>query len=62
LTTGESKMETSPKHVDRESVVFSRLEGKKKHFCPDWDFMAIDETCPEFEACTCELYKDKRPT
>jgi hypothetical protein len=24
-----------------------------KHACPDWDFLEIDETCPEFECCTC---------
>lgn len=47
-------METSGKHVDRESQVYERLTGVKKHFCPDWDYMAIDENCPEFEACTCE--------
>lgn len=29
------------------------LTGKYAHYCPDWDFMTIDETCPEFEACTC---------
>lgn len=31
----------------------AKLSGKLKHFCPDWDYMAIDETMPEFEACTC---------
>lgn len=46
-------METSGKNVDRESKVFEKLEGERKHFCPDWDFMAIDETCPEFQTCTC---------
>lgn len=49
-------METAGKHVDRENQVFERLKGLKKHFCPDWDYMAIDETCPEFEACCCEKY------
>jgi hypothetical protein len=48
-------METAGKHVDRESSAFQRLKGVKKHFCPDWDFMAIDETCPEFEGCSCKF-------
>ena len=34
------------------------LTGKKRHYCPEWDFMPIDETCEfEFEACTCYLEK-----
>jgi hypothetical protein len=49
-------METSGKHVDRESEAFKKLKGLKKHFCPDWDYMAIDETTQEFEACCCEQY------
>jgi len=48
-------METAGKHVDRENEAYKKLQGKFKHFCPDWDFMAIDENCPEFEACTCEF-------
>ena len=31
------------------------LEIKFKHECPDWDFLDIDETWPEFEACCCEF-------
>lgn len=26
---------------------------KKAHFCTEWDFLLIDNTCPEFEACLC---------
>jgi hypothetical protein len=34
------------------------LTGEKRHYCPEWDFMPIDETCEfEFEACTCYLEK-----
>lgn len=29
------------------------LTGKYSHWCLDWDGMPIDETCPEFECCTC---------
>lgn len=41
------------KHVDREIEEYKKLTGEKKHYCPDWDFMAIDENSPEFSACTC---------
>lgn len=33
------------------------LEGEKSHYCPDWDYLPIDETCEEIEACTCNLEK-----
>jgi hypothetical protein len=34
------------------------LTGKRKHYCPEWDFMPIDETCEmEIEACFCNLEK-----
>lgn len=46
---------------DKEEIVFNKLKGAKRHYCPDWDYMAIDETTPEFEACTCNL-KVKIPT
>lgn len=52
-------METAGKHVDRESQVFEKLKGEHKHFCPDWDYMAIDETCPEYEACCCSQHGGK---
>lgn len=29
------------------------LKGEYRHFCNDWDGLPIDETCPEFECCTC---------
>lgn len=31
------------------------LSGEKKHWCPDWDFLPIDETCGEMEGCTCRI-------
>lgn len=32
------------------------LIGKKRHYCPDWDYMPIDETCEmEIDCCTCNL-------
>jgi hypothetical protein len=30
------------------------LTGKYKHYCCDWDFLPLDETCEEFKYCTCE--------
>jgi len=29
------------------------LKGRLKHYCPDWDYLPIDETCPEYSGCTC---------
>lgn len=29
------------------------LTGGKAHWCPDWDFLPIDETCPEIDGCVC---------
>ena len=29
------------------------LTGEFKHFCYEWDFLAIDENDPEFDACWC---------
>lgn len=36
-----------------EFAMLYLLKGEKKHYCPEWDWMAIDETCPEFGVCTC---------
>lgn len=33
-----------------------KLTGEKKHFCPDWDYLPIDETCDEIAGCSC--YKE----
>jgi len=35
------------------------LTGDKAHWCPDWDFMPIDDTMTEFLVCTCELGKNE---
>ena len=40
---------------DYEQEVFDRLQGKRKHFCPDWDGMAIDDTMMEIEGCICDF-------
>jgi len=39
--------------VNHEELVFAQLTGKYKHYCSDWDEMAIDENCAEFASCTC---------
>lgn len=33
------------------------LKGKHKHMCPDWDYLWIDENCPEFKGCSCSFPK-----
>ena len=30
-----------------------KLEGHYAHYCPDWDYLPIDDTCVEFQSCTC---------
>ena len=35
------------------SLEVSESQMKRKHSCPDWDYMVIDEDSPEFEACLC---------
>jgi hypothetical protein len=39
--------------IDHEEMIFKTLTGKYKHYCVEWDGMAIDEFSPEFEACLC---------
>ena len=34
---------------------FDKLKGDHKHYCPDWDGLPIDETCPEFDCCSCRM-------
>ena len=29
------------------------LTGKYTHWCAEWDYLPIDETCGEFECCLC---------
>lgn len=38
---------------DHEHEEMAKLSGKLKHYCYDWDGMAIDETCAEFSVCSC---------
>ena len=43
---------------DQESMYFHGriLTGTHKHFCPDFDYFPIDETCSEYhQFCTCEV-------
>jgi hypothetical protein len=30
------------------------LTGEKAHYCPEFDYLPIDETRHEFQYCTCE--------
>lgn len=29
------------------------LKGNNCHYCPEWDFLPVDETCDEFDCCRC---------
>ena len=44
---------SQPIKIDHEVEVMKTLKGKFKHYCVEWDSMAIDETSPEFDACMC---------
>lgn len=35
----------------------AKLTGKFLHYCDEWDFDLIDETCPEWLCCNC--YSDE---
>lgn len=30
------------------------------HFCPNWDYMLVGATTPEWECCTCSISKERR--
>jgi hypothetical protein len=49
MTPSEDWIEDSNRYWGRV------LDGKKAHWCPDWDYMPIDSTCPEIECCTYNL-------
>lgn len=38
-----------------EEFVFENLRGRFRHYCHEWDGLAIDETCSEFGYCTCDF-------
>lgn len=48
--------------VDHEYFKYVTLKGVHKHYCPDWDYMAIDETCVEFESCLCDKDNNEKGT
>jgi hypothetical protein len=29
------------------------LRGRYAHYCDDWDGLTVDETCDEWDTCTC---------
>lgn len=47
---------------DYEARQFQKLTGEFRHYCPDWDYMAIDEHCPEISGCTCPKNPPKSVT
>ena len=64
LTRGKRKPQltlpagTESENLDMEEIMFKRFEeqGRKKiHYCPEWDYMAIHEDSPEFDACLCDF-------
>ncbi len=53
LSAGEE-----PDHRGAALEAFDSLIDTRRHCCPKWDGLKIDETCPEFEACLC--FKGRR--
>lgn len=50
---------TESENMDMEEKMHLKFikDGKTGvHYCPDWDFMAIHDKSPEFEACACKEY------
>ena len=49
--------ESSPHYSDWvEDCMFEYgyvLSGENCHWCDDWDYLPIDNTCPEYGYCTC---------
>jgi len=43
------------KHFMVKEFTTEMLSGDKKHWCPDNEYGAIDDTMPEFEKCNCNL-------
>ena len=39
--------------MDIEMKSYASLKGIYRHFCEDWDGLAIDENSPEWDCCTC---------
>ena len=46
--------------IDYEEEAFKQLTGKFKHFCCDYDGLAIDESCIEFKYCLCFSEEEKK--
>ena len=54
----ELPLGTESENIDMEEIMYHRMikEGKTGvHYCPEWDFMAIHDQSPEFDACLCDL-------
>lgn len=49
----ESESKTSQWQKDCMQWHRKMLTGNFAHYCPDWDFLPIDDTCKEFKSCTC---------
>ena len=50
---GQKIYSQPPMSRSYEESVYARLKGKFTHYRYEWDVMAIDEACAEFEACLC---------
>lgn len=42
------------KMYDKDFTI-EMLSGGKRHWCPAFEYSAIDDTMPEFDKCKCDL-------
>lgn len=45
-------------NMDHEEIMAQYYRDHEKtgvHLCPEWDYMAIHDKSPEFDACLCDL-------
>ena len=60
-TAGEDMKDESKRDPERDA--FTKLDPLTRHYCPDWDGMAIDAGCPEYECCSCaDATRSHEPT
>lgn len=47
--------ELENKELGRTTLEDHALAGGFLHYCPDWDYLLIDQTDIEFDACSCDF-------
>lgn len=55
MSESEDNAAWNAKRFDQQCLLeYGRtLHGGHAHYCNEWDGLPIDDTMPEFDACTC---------